>query len=151
MGIEVYFFLLILAVPLWLFWRWVFRKNDRTPRNIASVLATLLSAPVVYICIALFIFWCMSYYPKKDFDRKIWMTDKDHRYEMSGDIIKSKMLAGKTKKEVITILGVEGNEMDSDQWGYELGYLPEIGNIDPDILDITFKNGKVTDVGQHNS
>ncbi len=59
------------------------------------------------------------------------------------------MLIGKTKNDVRKILGDEGNLDSNDNWYYELGFTPEIGNIDPDELDIEFKNGKVVSVGQH--
>jgi len=32
---------------------------------------------------------------------------------------------------------------------YELGFVPGLFNIDPDVLDIYFENGKVVRVGQH--
>jgi hypothetical protein len=59
------------------------------------------------------------------------------------------MLIGKTKEEVRQILGDEENKDESDNWIYELGFKPGFANIDPDILEIEFKNGKVEKVEQH--
>ncbi|MFB9865502.1 hypothetical protein [Rufibacter immobilis] len=77
------------------------------------------------------------------------MAAKEKRYELSADIIDSKMLLGKTKPEVRQLLGDEGNTDLSDHWNYYLGFRPGFANIDPDVLDIEFKDGKVVKVGQH--
>ena len=61
------------------------------------------------------------------------------------------MLIGKTKSEVRGLLGEEGNSMESDRWEYYLGFVPGIANIDPDYLEIEFKNGRVVSVVQCNS
>lgn len=81
--------------------------------------------------------------------KKKWFADKEQRYEMSEDIIKTKVLLGKTKSEIRQILGDEGNTDESDYWSYYLGFRPGFANIDPDVLDIEFKNGKVIEVRQH--
>ena len=91
----------------------------------------------------------MSYHPTHDFDKQKWFADKEKRYELSEDIIDSKMLIGKTKSEVRQLLGDEGNTDESDYWNYYLGFRPGFANIDPDVLDIEFKDGKVVKVGQH--
>lgn len=61
------------------------------------------------------------------------------------------MLIGKTKAEVQILLGIEGNFENSDDWTYDIGYVPGLFNIDPFILTITFKDGKVIQVEQHES
>jgi hypothetical protein len=94
-------------------------------------------------------FFSMSYHPTHDFDKEKWFADKETRYELSEDIIESEMLIGKTKSEVRQILGDENNTDQSDHWSYYLGFRPGFANIDPDVLDIEFKDGKVIRVGQH--
>ena len=70
---------------------------------------------------------------------------------MSEDIIDSEMLIGKTKEEVINLLG-KGYSLYDDNWiAYYLGFVPGWIGIDPDVLDIYFKHGKVVRVGQHES
>ncbi len=91
----------------------------------------------------------MSYYPTHDFDKEKWFTDEEKRYEMSDNIIESNMLIGKTKTEIQQILGDGDNSDQSDGWYYYLGYRPGFANIDPDVLYIEFKNGKVIKVEQH--
>ena len=64
---------------------------------------------------------------------------------MSKNIIKSEILIGKTKEEVIELLGNGYQDYGENHIGYYLGFVPRMFNIDPDILDIYFENGKVVD------
>ena len=91
----------------------------------------------------------ISYHPSNNFDRKKWFADEEKRYELSEDIIDSKLLIGKTKAEVRQILGNEENTDKSDHWTYYLGFKPGLFSIDPDVLTIDFENGKAIYAGQH--
>lgn len=93
--------------------------------------------------------YSMSYYPKHNFNRKEWIINKEKRYEFSENVIESKMLIGKTKKEVRQILGFEDSDATFDNWTYGLGNKPGLGNIDPSLLSVEFKNGKVYNVSQY--
>ncbi len=149
-SIEVYIIVPVLGIPVFFLWRWIFKKSrNETSTKIAIWIATIISTPIIYALLILLWFFFTSYYPNRDFNEKEWLANKDQRYEYSRYIIKSKMLIGKTKNDVRKILGDEGNLDSNDNWYYELGFTPEIGNIDPDELDIEFKNGKVVSVGQH--
>jgi hypothetical protein len=150
-GIEVYFILLALGIPTFFIWRWLFKKIikvDKT-RKIATWTATLIATPLIYIGIIMLWLFSISYYPTHDFDQEKWFANKETRYELSEDIIESEMLIGKTKSEVRQILGDEGNTDESNNWNYYLGFRPGFVIIDPDVLDIEFKDGKVVKVGQH--
>ena len=150
-SIEVYFILIVLAIPTFFIWRWLlkkFIKVDRT-RKIVTWTATIIATPLIYVGLILLWFFSMSYHPSHDFDKEKWLADKEKRYEYSENIIESKMLIGKTKAQVRQLLGDEGNKDDSDYWTFYLGFRPAFANIDPDILDIEFKDGKVVKVGQH--
>jgi hypothetical protein len=148
-GIEVYIILILLACPIFLIWRRVFRKfiKSNYKRNIAIWCATIFSTPLIYTTLIVLIFSIMNYYLNQDFDQKQWLTDKDERYQLSKDIIESKMLIGKTKPQIKKLLGDEGNKDENDDWFYDLGFKP--GTIDPDSMEIVFKNGKVASVVQH--
>jgi amino acid transporter len=150
-SIEVYFIILILAIPTFFIWRWIFRKyiDDKKKQNIATWIATIIATPVIYVGLVMLWIFCISYYPSKDFDKQKWLTDKEKRYELSEEIIESKMLIGKTKAEVRQILGEEENLENNDLWNYYLGYRPQLFGIDPDVLDIEFKDGRVIKVSQH--
>jgi len=153
-SIEVYLILLVIAFPVFFFWRWLFKrmlKTDEKTRKIVSWSVTLLTTPLVYAGLVIIMVMSLSYYPSRDFDRERWFADEEKRYELSEDIIESEMLIGKTKAEVRQILGTgaESNTDDNDNWWYYLGFKPGMFNIDPDVLDIYFENGKVSKVSQH--
>ncbi len=150
-NIEVYFILLLIGVLSFFFWRWLLKKLitiDKTRRT-ATWIATILLTPLMY---GLFVmFWMMSatYYPSNDFNKEKWHEDIEKRYELSEDLIDSEILIGKTKKEVKKILGDTFQEWSADNWSYYLGSRP--GIMDPDYLDIEFKDGRVVKVRQHSS
>lgn len=150
-SIEVFFIVLFLGVPTFFIWRWLLKKVIKTnkARKIATWAATLVTAPLIYV--GLFMLWvfCTSYYPSRDFEQGKWFADKEKRYELSESIIESNMLIGKTKAEVRQLLGDEGNADGREYWSYYLGFKPGLFNIDPDVLDIEFKDGRVVRVDQH--
>lgn len=150
-SIEVYFILAILGVPIFFIWAWLLKKFVRTGKRlkIATWAATIVMTPLIYCGLIMLWFFGMSYHPTSEFNKEKWFADKEQRYEMSEDIIKTKVLLGKTKSEIRQILGDEGNTDESDYWSYYLGFRPGFANIDPDVLDIEFKNGKVIEVRQH--
>ncbi len=59
------------------------------------------------------------------------------------------MLIGKTKAEGKQIPGDVEILENSDLLNYYLGYRPQLFGINPDVLDIEFKDGKVSKVTQH--
>jgi hypothetical protein len=150
-SIEVYLILMVLAIPTFVIWRWLLKKFIKvdTTRKIATWTATILGTPLIYVGLIMLCFFNMSYHPTYEFDKGKWLADKEKRYEYSEDVIESKMLIGKTKAQVRQLLGDEGNKDVSDHWAYYLGFRPAFANIDPEILDIEFKDGKVIKVGQH--
>ena len=152
-SIEVYFILIILGICTFFFWRWLFKKliKDNKERRIATWFTTILVSPVIYFLSVLVFIFGASYYPTHDFNKQKWVSDSEKRYELSEDLIESKILIGKTKKEVTEILGEPDGWKQEDYWSYYLGYKPSFMSIDPDYLDIEFKNDKVSTVGQHES
>ena len=151
LGIEVYIINLIIAIPVFFLLRWILRKIIKNGKiqKVTTWIGTLISTPIIYIGLIILWITIMSYYPSVEFDKAKWDTDKEKRYEMSEDIIQSNMLIGLTKQEVIELLGIEENKIESNLWYYYLGFVPRFLSIDPDVLTIKFVNGKVTEVGQH--
>ncbi len=144
---EVYVIIILLALPIFFIWStW---SLIVLPRWQIIWSLTIVTAPIFYVVIVLIFFYISEYYPNKNFDQKQWFANKDERYEYSENIIESKILVGKTKTQVRQILGDEGNNDKDNDWYYDLGFRPEFANIDPDNLEITFKNGKVTAVIQN--
>ena len=143
-------FLFLLGVPIYFIWRWFVTKfiKSEKKRKRFVLIGSLLATPLIYMTLTTSLFMGLSYHPSRDFDSENWFADEENRYELSADIIQSKMLIGKTKSLVRQILGDEGHKDESDRWMYHLGVKPGLG-IDPDVLLIDFKDGKVVQVEQH--
>ena len=151
-SIEVYFILIVLAIPTFFIWRRLLKKYikvDRT-RKIATWTATIIATPLIYVGLILLWIFSISYYPNRDFNKQKWFGDEDKRYELSKDIIASKMLIGKTKLQVRQILGDESDNKDSfNVWTFGLGVRPALFNIDDSYLQVEFDSNKVVNVEQH--
>ena len=152
-SIEVYFILILLGVPTFFFWRWVLKKfiSDDKSRKVATLTATIFSTPFIYLVIVMLWIMSISYYPSADFDKQKWQNDIEKRYELTDDLIDNEVLIGKSMKQVKKLLGNDYQESGKDRWSYYLGTKPGLFAIDPDYLDIDFKNGRVIQVTQHTS
>jgi hypothetical protein len=150
-GLDAYIIVLILGIPIFFFWRWTFKKFiiKKLKRRVITWLVTMVSAPVIYFLIIIIWIFAGSYYPDHDFNTSDWLTHKDKRYEYSKDLIKSKILIGKTKNEVRRQLGNDVNKVDNNIWYYDLGNEPGMFNPDQSVLEIDFKDNKVTNVFEH--
>ncbi len=152
MSPEVPIIILILAIPTYFICKWALRKlkigNDKN-RKFFAIIPTVIVSPLVYVGLIVIWIFSMSYYPKRDFDQNEWRSNVEGRYEMSRDIIDSNILVGKTKEEIIELLGADFYAYGENHIAYELGFVPGFLNIDPDYLDIYFENGKVNKVEQH--
>jgi amino acid transporter len=147
-GTDAYLIVLCICVPLFFVWRRIFKKiKNQNKRIVVTWLITLLSAPIAYILIFAAIFLIPMYYPNRNFDKVKWMNNKDTRYEYANNIINSKMLIGKSPAEVERLLGTDHFNEQYGGWFYDLGFTP--GSIDPDSIEIDFKNGKVANVIRH--
>ncbi len=141
-----------LAIPLFLLSKWILTKKKigkKSNRNLLALISSIILSPVVYVGIVLIWMSSVSYYPKQSFQKEKWDTNVEERYKMSKDIINSEILIGKTKEEVIELLGQEYSTYGDNNLTYYLGFVPGVIVIDPDVLDIYFENGKVIRVIQY--
>ncbi|MEL0645351.1 hypothetical protein V6251_13240 [Olleya sp. Ti.3.14] len=152
MSIEVPFIILILAIPTYFLSKWILKRlnlGNEKSRKLIALIPTIFFSPIIYIGLIYLWIFSASYYPSNDFDKQEWETNVEERYKMSEDIIESKILIGKTKEEITKLLGQDFYSYNENHIAYELGFVPGLFNIDPDVLDIYFENGKVTKVEQH--
>ncbi len=149
-----FLFILILSIPIYMVCKWSLRRlklgNDKNRKYIAVLPTTILS-PLVYVVIITLWVFSISYYSTIDFNQEIWKSNTEERFKMSKNIIESEMLVGKTKEEVIAILGDKYYLNNEDGLAYGLGVLPGLLNIDPSFLFIEFENGIVKKVYQYDS
>jgi len=151
MSPEVPVILLILAIPVYFFSKWIlgilkFGNNEN--RKYLAIIPAVILSPVLYVGIILIWICSISYYPQTAFNPQEWNEKPDERYKMSFDIIKREILIGKTKVEVIELLGENFDTYNENHIVYYLGLLPGSFAPCPDILEIYFENGKVIKVRQ---
>lgn len=85
---------------------------------------------------------------EKPFDAKVWQAEPLQRYEMADDIIESQILSGKTKREIIEILGQPDSKSNAEKEGfiYKIGDPPSFFSSQKEYLLIIFKNEHVEKV-----
>jgi len=143
MPYSVIIIFLISCFVLFRFWWWIFRKTaSKTRRWAAPVLLTILTVPAVYVVGAFIWMEVMEYYPNRKFDQNAWKTNPDTRYEYTHDLIKNKILIGKTRPQILQLLGDNGDTSQTEMQ-YYIGTKPELLDIDPSSLIIDFEHGKV--------
>jgi hypothetical protein len=148
-SVTLVVFLIIVFVLVFLF------VNTIDKRKWLTFIISVIATPFVYF----YGFYPMvnvfsNYHHEKYFDTDNWKDDPTLRYEMSDDLIKTNLLMGKTKDEVIALLGTNDwlswndaiNGKDYNIWNYGLGIEPGAFNQNKDILLVTFENNKVVSV-----
>ena len=152
-------FVFIAIITAIIFWpmAWLFAKFLRKTSHIviAGLVFSIIAAPILYFVLILGGFAYSNYYPSKTFTPEAWQAADwrvkhgdnipPSRYLYSKDLIERRLLIGKSKREVVEILG-EGYDK-GNILSYDLGFVPGHG-IDPDVLEIYFENDVVSDVRQ---
>lgn len=82
------------------------------------------------------------------FDKERWRSEPATRYKMVDDVIESQLLMGKTKDEVIVLLGKPNSSstIEKDLFLYRLGQQPSFFEAKREQLLIVFENQKVIKV-----
>ena len=92
-----------------------------------------------------------NYHHEKYFSKELWQDKPALRYELSSNMIASKILIGQTKKEVSSTLGtyewlswdVIKKNHNPNKWNYALGFEPGAFNSKKECLELTFEHNKV--------
>ena len=142
---------LIIGIIMFFFLRWISKKYIRQERN--QILFLIVGVPVttvlVYVACGYLALFLILYSPEKDFDSKSWMTDKNDRYQMVGDLIDRKILINADSNKVKQLIGEPASrDSTNTYWGYDLGMGGGGLGFLLHYLDIKYENNKVVDV-QH--
>jgi len=81
---------------------------------------------ILIVLIMLIRMYNKSFDSNYDFDKELWMRDREHRYRIVKKMIKNKILLGLSKNEVVAVLGDEFNDVYSNKWAYYIGSKPGI-------------------------
>ena len=151
MNDYVFYFILIqliLLIPSFYLYRWVLRKTKLTAVKTYSYVFTILFPIILsWLFITINTKYIAPWIRSEKFHSQTWKSNDRHRYRMINDILESKILIGKTKEEVISLLGNNTEEGPcTDCIGYST-YEPDQGfSIDHEVLEINFEQNRVTSV-----
>lgn len=141
---------LILLVPSFYFYQWILSKTKLTAVKTYSYVCTIL-IPIIltYLFININTQYIAPWVRSEKFDSQKWKTNEQHRYRMINDIMNSNLLMGKTKVEVITLLGNTTEEGPcNDCIGYSTNEPDQGFSIDHQVLEINFDSqNRVSYVG----
>ena len=150
MSDYIFYFVLIqiaLVVPSFYFYRFIFRKVGILYIKECSYICTILF-PILFTWLFTIIYseYIYPWIRSEKFDSHIWKNEDRLRYRMVNDIIDNQLLIGKTKQEVIEILGKDTEEGPcKDCIGYSTNEPDQGFSIDHEVLEINFNNqNKVT-------
>ena len=148
-SVTLIVFLLIVFVLVFLF------VNTIDKRKWLTFIISVVATPFIYF----YGFYPMvnifsSYHHEKYFDSSSWKGSADLRYEMSDDLVASKELIGRTKDDVVMLLGTYEwlswndaiHDKDPNYWNYGLGIEPGAMNDMKDNMLVIFKNNRVVQV-----
>ena len=148
MSPEVPIIILIIAVPTFLILRWILKRfiQNKKTRNWTSIAGTIIIAPILYLVLVFSFFSYLFYEPQYDFDREKWFADKHSRFEMRDDIVESRILKGKSKSEIIELIGKPVSNDSTELWTYDLGMSDAGLGWQFNYLELTFENEQVSSV-----
>ena len=120
-----------------------------------NIILAIICTPLMY-----FYIWYpistifLPYHHEKQFNSEAWTEKPGLRYEMIDNMIETDFLTGKSKKDVINLLGevewlswnYKSNDFDSNAWNYGLGLIPGAFKDIKEDVQISFKNQKVSNV-----
>lgn len=130
--------------------RWMISKwtQDTGYKNVLTIGGTFVMTPVIYLVLIMGLLCSSSYYKAIAFDQTTWINNPDERFRMSENIIESRILIGKSKSEIETLLGSDFSTISEYEISYYIGFVPDMFSIDPDVISIRFANGVVAEVRQ---
>lgn len=108
----------------------------------------MLKKVIAILVIAIMISLVLIHINEQQFDENSWRNNPTERYKMSKDIIENQLFAGKSKQELIEILGepaiskLEGR----DHVMYSLGKAPSFFESNNENLIVIFVNDTVSNV-----
>ncbi len=144
----MYFYLIILTIPTFLFLNWVFKKyiKNQKHRKLSTIIGTIILTPILFYGIIYIFLSYIFYEPQYKFDKEKWFSERNKRFEMRNDIINSEILIEKSKNQVLNLIGEPTKGDTSDVWSYRLGMGGGGVLFQFNELVVTFKNDTVRTV-----
>lgn len=113
----MYYFVLI-VLPLILLIALIILLR-RKKKSVKSLVIWTVSACIVFTLMA---YVKITYEKVYVFNQKKWKGDRESRWRMEKDLLKSRILENKDSSEVLILLGLPDRRIDSvHRWVYEMG------------------------------
>jgi len=150
-----WYFHLVIVILLYLIINWIVGKflKKGILKAIITTVSSIVLTPIIYYLFAIIFLSVLfyEYHPELKFNSTEWTENINDRHHMRKNLIESKLLIGKTKKEVLRILGKPKNsvkiEMDTlKNWNYFMGSEGHGMGWKFHYLDLYFKNGKINSI-----
>ena len=120
--------------------------------KIKKYLKKITLGVIVISCITMFVILLATMDFQKKFDKELWQKNKEKRYNISTDLINSRILIGKDTNEVEKILETPNTRFNvtfaKTRWFYYLGESNFMLKRKSHDLMITFENSKVSEISQ---
>lgn len=138
-------FQLVFLIPSYYLYRWMWKKTGLALVDIYAKICTVL-CPLLFTW--LFIIVNERYiYPwirSESFNSSKWRTNEEYRYRMVNDVINRGILIGKTKHEVLELMGKDTEEGPcNDCIGYSTNEPDQGFSLDHEVLEINFEQDRV--------
>ena len=146
---ENLLFHIILAIPVFFIILWLTGKfiKSKQYKYITAGIITILLTPILYIGAVTIFFSILFHEPTRKFDKNIWLSNTTKRFQMSDNIIDSKLLIEKDTNQIKQILGDPTWRNDSlNKWTYNMGSGGGGLGFLFHSLNVSFLNGKATKV-----
>ena len=150
-----WYFLLGIVILLYFLVNWIVGKfiKKNTLRKAISIASTIFITPALYYVLIVLFFSILfyEYHPEIEFNSAEWTENKQERHHMKKDLIESKILVGKSRTEIVEILGIPNNnvkvQLDTmKNWNYYMGSEGHGMGWKFHSLNLYFENGNVESV-----
>jgi hypothetical protein len=151
LSFEVYIICFIISIAAFFLLKWGLKRFIKAGKTRAFVAATgaLVVTPFCYFALVSLFILFISFTPSRNFDSAKWRDNREDRFQMADDIIKSNLLIGKDTSQVKQILGEPLRGVYKDSYFYDMGYgVAGIGFLFHGLV-IKFQRNKVVSV-EHN-
>lgn len=127
---KEWLYIALIGFAILLFFYWLIDKkfNSRTYILSFALIFLVLFSPVIFrVSAPIFIgIFLSENHQDREFNKESWDADISNRHEMRSDLLNSNILIGKTKAEVIDMLGqpmtrIKSKDSLTETWRFNLG------------------------------
>ena len=135
--------------------KWIYSNLTKNKRMkiILTTISTIILTPIIYniLIIILISLLFYEYHPVREFTQESWVENTNDRHEMTTDLIEKNIIKGKSKDQVIELLGKPFKDFNLQKdstniWSYDLGSEGHGMGWKFHYLILKFENEKVSSI-----